>query len=577
MLLSVPRSIRYTDLMCRFSQKTGQVVAAEFQKPGDELMPDELIPIRDDSDVEEMFEEYFFSIEKALRTGGENYQRLRVFLGPPSVHLNEEEQADCNRFLEDIEANEQRDASLRNNSLGSKKSNDSCLWVERGRHLGGSRDFPRLTFPNKDVDVEIWPGFKRETFDIAAFIFRTQNSSHNGGIMLPDVPGQCTSHSQTLEVFGDKYQERHVEAKKSLKRSIVNLPSTISCWGRKSCQESLQDFSAQWMHLSGSVYEGSMRSLDMKGSCVPSSPMLDRASSESSSICPPGYTVALSEVEVIKKIGEGAFGEVSLAMCKTFGKVAIKWLKPEKQEKNGADFWAEANTLRNLNHPNVLRFYGAVMDSFEEGKVRGIITEYMKGGSLSAFLRAYPFRLSLLQRAELALGAVKGLAYLHDLNIVHFDLKPENLLLEHTTMNPQYGWDGQQLEWEMPALKVADFGLSKQQTSAYVSGMTEWRGTLPYMAPEVLIDPRHVDAMSDVWSMGMCMFEMFTGQPPFADLTPNDIITNHVAGSLQPQVPDDCEPDWRNLMELCWNRVPSCRPTFRQLAAMLEEILDTAR
>lgn len=52
MLLSVPRSIRYTELMCRFSQKTGQVVAAEFQKPGDELIPDELIPIRDDSDVE---------------------------------------------------------------------------------------------------------------------------------------------------------------------------------------------------------------------------------------------------------------------------------------------------------------------------------------------------------------------------------------------------------------------------------------------------------------------------------------------------------------------------------------------
>jgi serine/threonine protein kinase len=77
--------------------------------------------------------------------------------------------------------------------------------------------------------------------------------------------------------------------------------------------------------------------------------------------------------------------------------------------------------------------------------------------------RAHPRRrLSLRQRAELALGAVKGLAFLHDRNIVHFDVKPENLLLEHTNMSPEICWNGRPLDWEMPTVKVADFGLSKR-------------------------------------------------------------------------------------------------------------------
>ena len=80
---------------------------------------------------------------------------------------------------------------------------------------------------------------------------------------------------------------------------------------------------------------------------------------------------ACPQVNVLAKIGEGAFGEVSLAQCATFGRVAVKWIKPTKVERHWSSFWHEAELMSRLNHPNVLRFFGLVV---EGPMVVGIMT-----------------------------------------------------------------------------------------------------------------------------------------------------------------------------------------------------------
>jgi serine/threonine protein kinase len=270
-----------------------------------------------------------------------------------------------------------------------------------------------------------------------------------------------------------------------------------------------------------------------------------------------------SQVSVLAKIGEGAFGEVSLAHCSTYGNVAVKWIKPTKVERHWASFWHEAELMSRLNHPNVLRFFGLVV---EGPMVVGIMTEFAAAGSLAQYLRSGVGFIPLRQRAQLALHAVNGMAYLHSLKVVHFDVKPDNLLV-----------DGDWLSERGPVVKVADFGLSKHKYNTFCSNVHDLRGTLPYMAPEMIMDHQHVTEKADVWSLGVVFWEMLTLEVPFADMPPAQLIGALGLGKLRLTIPEWCEPDWRALMESCWVEDPALRPSCRQLATHLERIRDMAR
>lgn len=276
-----------------------------------------------------------------------------------------------------------------------------------------------------------------------------------------------------------------------------------------------------------------------------------------------------SQLTVLAKIGEGSFGEVSLCQCPTYGRVAVKWIKSSKVER-WTSFWREAELISRLNHPNVLRFFGLVT---QEDYVVGIMTEFAASGSLATFMRRNQDGgggegggscfLSLQQRAHLALHAANGMAYLHSQRIVHFDVKPDNLLV-----------DGDWSTLEGPVLKVADFGLSVVKANTFCSDVHDLRGTLPYMAPEMIIDHKHVTEKADVWSLGVVFWELLTQQQPYADIAPAQLLGALGSGSARLPIPEWCEPEWRAVMESCWVEDPTLRPTCRQLAVQLQRIRD---
>lgn len=268
------------------------------------------------------------------------------------------------------------------------------------------------------------------------------------------------------------------------------------------------------------------------------------------------------DLEELQELGSGTFGTVYHGKWRG-SDVAIKRIndrcfagKPSEQEKMRHDFWNEASNLADLHHPNVVAFYGVVLDG--PGGSIATVTEYMVNGSLRTALLKNSKSLDRRKRLIIAMDTAFGMEYLHNKNIVHFDLKSDNLLVN--LRDPQ-----------RPICKVGDLGLSKVKCQTLISGGV--RGTLPWMAPELLNGSSSlVSEKVDVFSFGIVLWELLTGEEPYADLHYGVIIGGIVSNTLRPQVPDSCDPEWRSLMEQCWATEPSERPSFTQVAVRLRSM-----
>lgn len=266
-----------------------------------------------------------------------------------------------------------------------------------------------------------------------------------------------------------------------------------------------------------------------------------------------------ADLEELRELGCGTYGTVYHGKWRG-SDVAIKRIKKgcfvgrsSEQERLAKDFWREAQILSNLHHPNVVAFYGVVPDG--AGGTLATVTEFMANGSLRNVLLKKDRSLDRRKKLIIAMDAAFGMEYLHSKNIVHFDLKCDNLLVN--LRDPQ-----------RPICKVGDFGLSRIKRNTLVSGGV--RGTLPWMAPELLNgSSNRVTEKVDVFSFGIAMWEILTGEEPYANMHCGAIIGGIVKNTLRPPIPVRCDSEWKNLMERCWSADPDTRPSFTEITKAL--------
>ncbi|XP_020961402.1 rust resistance kinase Lr10-like [Arachis ipaensis] len=193
-----------------------------------------------------------------------------------------------------------------------------------------------------------------------------------------------------------------------------------------------------------------------------------------------------------EKLGEGGFGSVYKGQLISGPFVAIKMLG--KAKENGQEFISEVATIGRIHHANVVRLIGFCV----EGSKRALVYEFMPNGSLDKFIFSKVDSVSLTYQKlfEISLGVARGIAYLHegcDMQILHFDIKPHNILLDENFIP-----------------KVSDFGLAKlYPLDNNIVTLTAVRGTIGYMAPELFY--QNIGAVSykaDVYSFGMLLMEM---------------------------------------------------------------------
>lgn len=223
----------------------------------------------------------------------------------------------------------------------------------------------------------------------------------------------------------------------------------------------------------------------------------------------PGAIVG-SRFELLARLGQGGMGVVYKARDKSLDEpVALKLLRPDLEEgvEAAERFRSEIKLARRVGHRNVCRIY----EYGEDGDVRYIAMELVEGTSLGELLRSQGGGLPAERAFDVVLQAVEGLAAIHEAGIIHRDLKPSNIMVE-----------------ARGGVKLMDFGIAKPMES--VKGITATGhlvGTPEYMSPEQARGEK-LDRRSDVYSMGVILFEVFTGEVPFRGDTPVSTVVKHL-------------------------------------------------
>ena len=229
----------------------------------------------------------------------------------------------------------------------------------------------------------------------------------------------------------------------------------------------------------------------MSAAVAPTSPEPARRR-ETTNAVPLVSETSLDDYVIVRPCGEGSFGKVFQARRRFTGRAcAMKFIpKHGKSERDLASLRQEIDIMRTLDHPNVIK----MLDAFETAMDFVVVMEFAQGVLNDVLERDATLPESEVRR--IAEQLISALHYLHSNRVIHRDLKPQNILI---------GSDG--------CVKVCDFGFARSMSKSSLV-MTSIKGTPLYMAPE-LVQEQPYDHSVDLWSIGVILYELFVGKPPF--------------------------------------------------------------
>ncbi|KAH1107828.1 hypothetical protein J1N35_011596 [Gossypium stocksii] len=482
-------------------------------------------------------------------------------------------------------------------------------------------------------DKEANNAVKVENFDVPSALCTEQNKITENESKTALVDTSISSCKKFAEKDGEQAKpgEKDPSAAENSKLSVNHLsfiPQFVASV-KKAALEEVEEVKVKVQEgasmkqdvVQGEVAENESESVNAQGeleldpdndNISPSK--IEPTKAEAEAIARGLQTIKNDDLEEIRQLGSGTYGAVYHGKWKG-SDVAIKRIKascfagkPSERERLIADFWKEALILSSLHHPNVVSFYGIVRDG-PDGSL-ATVTEFMVNGSLKQFLQKKDRTIDRRKRLIIAMDAAFGMEYLHGKNIVHFDLKCENLLVN--MRDPQRpvckvccliiasGHQNFKLDFNLcvcvwgskifvffhsyfwmllsaccdffnSGTLIGDLGLSKVRQHTLVSGGV--RGTLPWMAPELLSGKSNmVSEKIDVYSFGIVMWELLTGEEPYADMHCASIIGGIVNNTLRPKIPSWCDPEWKALMEKCWASDVAERPPFSEISQKLRSM-----
>lgn len=251
-------------------------------------------------------------------------------------------------------------------------------------------------------------------------------------------------------------------------------------------------------------------------------------------------------------IGCGAFGRVYMGMNLDSGEllavkqvsIAANSASKEKTQAHIRELEEEVKLLKNLSHPNIVRYLGTA----REDESLNILLEFVPGGSISSLLGkfgSFPESVIRMYTKQLLLG----LEYLHKNGIMHRDIKGANILVDNKG-----------------CIKLADFGASKKVVElATMTGAKSMKGTPYWMAPEVILQTGH-SFSADIWSVGCTVIEMATGKPPWSQQYQEVAALFHIGTTKShPPIPEHLTAEAKDFLLKCLQKEPNLRPAASEL------------